>query len=105
MAKGKIENGNQVGFVENLDKSYFINYQWGAESKVNQLRTYYKLGPFDVSSSDLPENQTIEQTTKSSDWLDLQTVIKASQALLSEVQLEGLLKCMKMQESPVAPLF
>lgn len=80
-------NNNQLeAYLSHISEARFHYHQWGAMAKVRQLEEHYKLHPAERSSG--PINP--EHTTYSTDSLDLQTVIKSSQALSSEVQLEGL---------------
>ncbi|MCY7386262.1 MAG: PAS domain S-box protein, partial [Microcoleus sp. CAN_BIN18] len=83
---------NRLIFVKNyLNDARVCYIQWGATAKVRQLEQYYgNLFPEAVESRIAA---TITASTSShGNILDLATVIKASQAIYSEIVLEKLLK-------------
>ncbi|MBE9096185.1 AAA family ATPase [Tychonema sp. LEGE 07203] len=83
---------NRLIFVKNYLSNARVCYiQWGATAKVRQLEQYYgNLFPEAVESRIAA---TVTASTSShANILDLATVIKASQAIYSEIVLEKLLK-------------
>ncbi|MEG4286142.1 AAA family ATPase [Microcoleus sp. A006_D1] len=83
---------NRLIFVKNyLNDARLCYIQWGATAKVRQLEQYYSnLFP---EAADSRIAATITASTSShANILDLATVIKASQAIYSEIVLEKLLK-------------
>ncbi|MFS8116895.1 MAG: ATP-binding protein [Microcoleus sp.] len=83
---------NRLIFVKNyLNNARVCYIQWGATAKVRQLEQYYaNLFPEAVDSR-IAATITVS-TSSHANILDLATVIKASQAIYSEIVLEKLLK-------------
>ncbi|NES65068.1 MAG: GAF domain-containing protein, partial [Okeania sp. SIO2D1] len=86
LAKGKEKIANIY-----LEEAQYTYLQWGATDKVNQLTTQYPQLLF--PKTDIQRNlKTISiASTKSTDTLDLNTVLKASQAISHEIVLDKLL--------------
>ena len=86
---------------ENLSRfyileSYYGYIRWGATSKVKDLQLRYPqflsmIKPQKVTGTDLTRTATTTTTTGSGELLDLITVMKASQAISSEIVLDNLL--------------
>jgi PAS domain S-box-containing protein len=85
-----------------LTDAYYCYVRWGAQAKVEDLEKRYPqlLAPILNQEKSLNRGETIAQmisgtvssnSSGSSDVLDLATVIKASQAISGEIQLEKLL--------------
>ncbi len=94
LAKLAFELNEQMAFNEYIFEARFCYHQWGAVAKVLQLEQKYKLQHVASHLRANEKHHHPDVATLSTDSLDLQTVIKASQALSSEVQLEGLFKKM-----------
>lgn len=85
--------GREDEAASNISEARFLYHKWGANAKVSLLERKYNLikdvaaikGKFDPDTS-----KTLHSSSFSTDSLDLQTVIKTSQALSSEVNLNGL---------------
>ena len=85
---------------EKIAKGYlwearYCYHRWGASAKVNDLNEKYaNILPKTVSSSEPRQSATFDSgssTSTTSDILDLSTIIKASQAISSEIALDRLL--------------
>ncbi len=94
LAKLAHELNEQIAFTEYIAESRFLYFKWGAIAKVRQLEEKYKLQRIVDKETVKDKFDRNLSTTYSADSLDLQTIIKASQALSSEVQLEELFKKM-----------
>ncbi|WP_445173125.1 AAA family ATPase [Microcoleus sp.] len=85
-----------------LRDAYYGYIHWGATAKVKHLESEYPMSLPPASAVKLSGNRTITNThyitiSSNSSLLDLTTVVKASQALASEIVLDKLLeKLMKM---------
>jgi predicted ATPase/GAF domain-containing protein/tRNA A-37 threonylcarbamoyl transferase component Bud32 len=79
-----------------LMESRYAYLRWGATPKVKQLEKNYPdllaLKSGSVAAGRLQDTQTTLRNTRSSEVLDLATVLKASQVLASEIVLDNLLK-------------
>jgi GAF domain-containing protein len=87
---GKIymASGEHGAFQEHMLEARFRYHLWRAQAKVRLMEKLYRLRHERMDAPQAAEG------TLSAASLDLQTVIKASQTLSSEVQLEGLFKRM-----------
>jgi predicted ATPase/signal transduction histidine kinase len=87
-----LEIGDQENALHYLSDARFHYNQWGAYAKVKQIEQLYRL----KTTEKTPPSETVSQTTGSfsADTLDLNSVLKASQTLSSEVQLDELFKKM-----------
>ncbi len=80
-----------------MQEAYEGYKKWGATAKVKQLETTYSqllpvvTAQFSPSNAQLPTQAEISVSRESSDRLDLTTVLKASQAIASEIVLDKLL--------------
>ncbi|HAI70136.1 MAG TPA: hypothetical protein DCM38_11970, partial [Gammaproteobacteria bacterium] len=92
--------------MEKIAQTYFreAHYryqQWGALTKVNDLETRYPQFIVPKTAKTIPTNVTISatrmpstSTTTGSEWLDLNSIMKAAQTLSGEIVLSRLLEKM-----------
>ncbi|MBD2778910.1 ATP-binding protein [Iningainema tapete] len=74
-----------------MNKAYYYYLKWGATAKVQQLESLYPYLRVKTTDS-LSKDTTTGSTTGNSQSFDLLTVVKASQALSSEIVVENLLE-------------
>lgn len=89
LGRSWLERGEPDLAHRELSRARHLYAVWGARAKVAQLETKHGLDPSSLRY-DLPRSST---TTRLGE-LDLDTVLKASQAISSQVQREGLLRTM-----------
>jgi predicted ATPase/signal transduction histidine kinase/CheY-like chemotaxis protein/tRNA A-37 threonylcarbamoyl transferase component Bud32 len=94
-AKFYFEHGREKVAQTYLTDAYYGYLRWGATAKVRELEIRYPDNFSQISNQktkSIKIDQTINSTTKASPiFLDFATVMKASQALASEIVLEKLL--------------
>jgi signal transduction histidine kinase/CheY-like chemotaxis protein len=94
-AKFYFEHGREKVAQTYLTDAYYGYLRWGATAKVRELEIRYPDNFSQISNQktkSIKIDQTINSTTKASSiFLDFATVMKASQALASEIVLEKLL--------------
>ncbi|HBB34535.1 MAG TPA: serine/threonine protein kinase, partial [Cyanobacteria bacterium UBA9273] len=103
-AKFYLAWGKETIAIAYLTKAYYCYARWGAKAKVEDLEQRYPelLAPILVQATSPKLGETISQTivptvtsntssSATSNVLDLATVLKASQALSSEINLDKLL--------------
>jgi predicted ATPase/two-component sensor histidine kinase/tRNA A-37 threonylcarbamoyl transferase component Bud32 len=90
-----LEQGKEILARAYLQEARYCYLKWGATAKVNELETHYaRLFSQTGVPKAIAANPKVSLTTtgsSSSETLDLATVIKASQALSGELNLEKLL--------------
>ncbi|SKB15789.1 Adenylate/guanylate cyclase with GAF sensor(S) [Planktothrix sp. PCC 11201] len=87
-AKFYLSRGKEIIAKAYMQEARYYYQIWGATAKVKQLQTKYP-DLLTVTQRDIPSSQIT--TTGSSSNLDIATVLKASQAISSEIELEQLL--------------
>ncbi|MEH1970563.1 GAF domain-containing protein [Nostoc sp.] len=93
-AKFYLERGRLKIAQTYMKEAHYCYEQWGATAKVRDLETRYpQLFPQPLARASTSIRTTSRTTSNSSDiFLDLATVMKASQAISSEIELEQLLR-------------
>lgn len=75
-----------------IQSAYFAYRRWGASGKCEQLRKKYaSYLPYSTSDLDSSPTHTLTHTS-SSQLLDIKSILKSSQAISGEIQLENLLQ-------------
>jgi len=92
LGKYYLELGDDENANSHLIEARFLYNKWGAYAKVRQMEQLYHLNPVGEKPAEIDPLHV--SGNFSSDTLDLQTVLKASQTLSSEVHLDELFKKM-----------
>ena len=103
-AKFYLDWGKEKIAAGYMQEAYYCYSRWGAKAKTDDLETRYPqlLAPilqaqkqsFYINETQIQTNQTIQTSRSSSsvsDTLDFASILKATQALSSEIQLEELI--------------